>query len=187
MRVSYVAVLLLVAGLFVCLPTVVAQDAPCRTVLANATNDTGGPGDDLDAAIGSQGEQIGKQIGDRWFDAQIANTTTLDERAAFVAGVADHVRERVVTVENCLDNRGVTDGTTASTVDLSTEAVERIRGYSRTLHWWINETRAAAEQLPADLRRRYDVGQRSLSTIEERIVALRESLARITEKRSPVD
>lgn len=138
---------------------------PCTEVLANGTN--GEPGEELAGAIGEQEFAIDSELADRRFEARLDNASSDEERARIIAAEFERLEAHVDRLEACgavLENESG-DGERERALAVRANATaERV-----------NDTAAAAERLPDDLRREYGVDTAAFDSLLQRVLVLRES------------
>lgn len=178
MRTRTIILATLAAGLLVggLTPTALAQGTTCEELLAGRANASASPGGQLAEAIGDRRQEIGTELNDRWFDARLANATSERERASIIAAEVDRIERRLGALEPCVGERPGGAGGTAE--DLSPEQVEELQQRALTLHRRVNETEVAAGQLPTALRTEYGINTQAITTLEQRVVSLRQSASR---------
>jgi hypothetical protein len=184
-----VAVLLAVAaGFLLFAPTATAQQATCTEGLENHTNLSDAaatPGGLLADAIGDQREVIGSELNDRWFDARLENATSTRERARIVADEVDRIESNVSTLERCWGINRTERDANRTLEDLSDDERASLTNYTRSLHQRLNETRTEADKLPRSVRGDYDLDDEGLTSLEERILAVRNATERAGPSASP--
>ncbi|WP_440008262.1 hypothetical protein [Halomicrococcus sp. SG-WS-1] len=156
-------------------PTTVAQERSCAELLREGTV-TSEPGEQLADVVGAQESAVETQINDRWFDARLANATTVEERADIVSDERERIEERLETLGDCrrqLGERRRNDAVGEETVRRWLDGLET---RSAVLHRRVNETAVEAGRLPATAREEHDLTPEALTDLERRIVELRESL-----------
>ena len=158
---------------------VAAQESACGTVLDDASNASAGPGGQLADAIGDQGSEIGSELNDRWFDARLANATSDAARAEIIANEVERVEARLDLTERCVRGRESGNEGESGASELTRQQVDALERQALSLHRRINETRSHAAALPQTLRERHDIGSDRFTTLERRVVALRESLSEL--------
>ena len=167
-------------GLVLFVPTASAQEAACTDLLENrndVTDASSGPGGLLADAIGDQRDEIGSELNDRWFDARLENATSARERAQIIADEVERIESNVSTLERCW---GINRGERAadrSLSELDDDERAALENHTRSLHRRLNETRAEADRLPESLREEHDIDSETLSSLERRIVAVRNATA----------
>lgn len=168
-------------GLVLFVPTASAQEAACTDVLENRStvhNASSAPGGLLADAIGDQRDEIGSELNDRWFDARLENATSTRERAGIVAEEVERIESNVSTLERCwgIDrSEGVAD---RSLGELDADERTTLENHTRSLHRRLNETRAEADRFPESLRDEYDLDAETLTSLERRVVAVRNATSR---------
>lgn len=155
--------------------TAVAQERSCAELLREGTA-TSEPGEQLADVVGAQESAVETEINDRWFDARLANATTVEERADIVADERERIEERLETLGDCrrrLAERRQNDAVGEETVRRWLDGLET---RSAVLHRRVNETAVEAGRLPGPAREEHDLTPEALTDLERRIVELREPL-----------
>ena len=166
-------------GLFV--PTASAQGATCTDFLENRTgpsNASSAPGGLLADAIGDQRDEIGSELGDTWLDARLENATSTRSRARVVSEAVNRIETNVSTLERCLGIDRPRRTADRSQAELDADERPAVANYTRSLHRRLNATRAEADRLPDAVRDEYDVDAETLTSLERRVVALRNATDR---------
>lgn len=176
MSVRYAVGVSLVVGLMVfgwSAAATAVQGPACDGLLPN---ETGGPGGELAGAIGDQESTLETELDDRRFEAGIENATTDDERAEVVAAELDRIGERVEAVETCAEAlRGERRSGNVSE-EAFRERVGVLETHVVAASDRLNETEDEADDLPANVRRAYDVDAERFEEVSVRVDTLRESL-----------
>ncbi|MCU4800428.1 hypothetical protein OB920_08610 [Halobacteria archaeon HArc-gm2] len=178
-----IALLLLAAavGLVLLVPTASAQDVSCTEVLENqsdAHNASTAPGGLLADAIGDQRDEIGNEIDENGLEARLDNATSTRERARVIAAEVDRIEANVSTVERCWGTNGTEPAANRSLDELDDDERATLENHTHTLHDRLNATHVAADRLPRSVRRSHDVDARRLTSLERRVVAVRNATAR---------
>lgn len=175
-RTGVILVTMVAAGTLFFATPASAQQSACDEVLNDRNNSSAGPGGQLADAIDNQGDEISNSLWDQWLDARLAEASSNESRARIIAQGVGQIDDRLTTIETCWWGERADGETVNNTANLDERQIESLLERVHSHHQRVNETRAAAANLSAPLRERYDIDNETFATLDRRVVALRASL-----------